>query len=204
MGRPIKIRHTNGSTPVDTGYNNPAGSGNTYGVVGGITSQSGSQILCSVKLPSLAVGNGYIVRQRSATKFLVANATAINDEAIVAGVTYIITTLGTTNWAALGASSNAAVGDVFTATVAGTGLTTTGVVNQVGICALSNTAPLTVDGTMSITATRADASTFRLAKLSSYFGLDFLGNGYVLSFNAAAVANPSNGQPYPIVQVASA
>lgn len=204
MGRPIKIAHFNGATPVDTGYNNPDGSGNTYGVVGGITSQSGTQILCQVKLPGLAAGAGYIVRQRSATKFLVARASAIQDEAIVAGTSYIITVVGNTDWAALGASSDADVGDVFTATVAGTGLTTTGVVNQVGLCALSNASPLTVDGTMSITATKADASTFRLAKLSSYYGLDFSGDGYVLSFNAAAAANPSNGQPYPIVQVASA
>lgn len=203
MGRPIKIAKYNGATPVDTGYDNPSGSSNTYGVVGGLTGLTGKQIVCQVKLPSLAVGAGYIVRQRSASKFLVAKATAINDENIVAGVTYVITVLGTTNWTALGASPDAAVGDVFTATVAGTGLTTTGQVNQCGICVLVNLASPSSDNTMSVTATKADATTFRLAKISTSFGLDFSGNGYVLSFNAAAAANPGNGQPYPIVTVAS-
>ena len=203
MGRPIKIARFQGATPVDSGYNNPGGSSNTYGVVGGNTGGAGKQILCQVKLPGLAVGAGYIIRQRSATKFLVAKAATIQDESIVAGVSYVITFLGTTDWAALGAGPDAAVGNVFTATVSGAGLTTTGQVNQCGICALVNLASPSVDNTMSITATKADATTFRLAKLGTSFGLDFSGSGYVLSFNAAAAANPANGQPYPIVTVAS-
>lgn len=204
MGRPIKIARYNGAIPVDTGYDNPTGPSNTYGVVGGRTGLTGKQISCQVKLPGLAMGAGYIVRQRSAHKFLVAKATAINDESIVAGVTYVITLLGTTDWAALGASPDAAEGDVFTATKSGAGLTTTGQVNQCGVCVLVNLASPSSDNTMSVTATKANSTTFRLAKISTSFGLDFSGDGYVLSFNTAAAADPNNGQPYPIVTVASA
>lgn len=203
MGRPIKIAKYQGAIPVDTGYNNPDGALNTYGVVGGKTGLTGNQILCQVKLPSLAVGAGYIIRQRSATKFLAAKASAIQDENIVAGVTYVITLLGTTDWEALGAGPNASEGDVFTAIINGTGLTTTGQVNQCGVCVLVDLANPSSDNTMSVTITKADTTTARLAKIATSFGLDYSNNPYVLSFNAAAGADPSNGQPYPVAQVAS-
>lgn len=68
MGRPLKIAKVNGSTPVDSGFNNPDGSGNTYGVVGGATSSSGQQILPRVSIGRNSSGTG---------TFIWSNATAI-------------------------------------------------------------------------------------------------------------------------------
>lgn len=205
MGRPIKTAKLQGSTPVDSGYNNPAGSGNTYSVVGGNTGTTGKQILCQVKLPRQSAGPGYIIRQKGARKFLAATVASVQDEDIVQGETYVITLLGTTNWQALGASATAAVGDVFTAKIDGTGLTTTGQVNQCGICVLVNLATPTVDNTMSIKATDVNATDFYLSKISKTYGIDFANpaNAYMLSFNAAAAADPGNGQPLQVVTVES-
>lgn len=199
MGRPLKIRKTQGSTPVDSGFNN------LYGVVGGDTDQSGSQILCRVKIGIQDEDDGYIIRQKGAKKFLVASVTTIEDEDIEAGLSYVITSVGNTDWAALGASTNATVGDVFTAKISGAGLTTTGQVNRVGVCTLANLADTALtDNTMTITATKADTSTFRLSQATNHWGLDFTtSNPYVLSFGAAANANPP-GLLYPVVTVASA
>lgn len=209
MGRPLKIRKTQGSTPVDSGFNNPDGLSNTYGVVGGNTNQSGAgtgpQILCRVKIGTQAEANGYIIRQKGAKKFLVGSSVTIQDENIVAGLSYVITLVGTTDWAALGASTNATVGDIFTAKISGSGLTTTGQVNRVGVCVLADLddAALT-DNTMTITATKADTSTFRLSQATNHWGLDFTTpDPYVLSFNAAENANPPD-LLYPVVTVASA
>lgn len=200
MGRPLKIRKTQGSTPVDSGFNNPAG----YGVVGGNTEQSGSQILCRVKLESQSEGNGYVIRQKGAKKFLVASVATIQDEDVIVGLSYVITVLGNTDWTALGASSNPALGDIFTAKVSGTGLTTTGAVNRVGICQLSNSANgALASNTMTITATKNDASTTRLSEATNHWGIDFSSNPYVLSFGAAAAENPPD-LLYPVVTVASA
>ena len=203
MGRPIKTAKLNGSIGVDSGYNNPTGPTNTYGVVAGNTALTPPSILCRVKIGTDAEANGYIIRQRGTRKYLVADGTAVADENIVAGNSYVITVLGTTNWTALGASSNPSVGDIFTAKISGTGLTTTGQVNRVGVCILANLAngALTAN-TMTVTATKADASTVRLAKFGTSYGIDFSNNGYTLTFNAAGPA-PA-GTLYPLAQVASA
>lgn len=148
MGRPIKISKI---SSVDTGYNNPAGALNTYGVVGGDTAQTNPTILCRVKIGANAEADGYIIRQKGARKFLVSDGT------------------------------------------------------NTGVCVLADlaNASLTAD-TMTITATKVDTTTVRLSQISDYFGLDFANTPYYLTFNAAAAAAPSNGQPYELVQVASA
>ena len=56
MGRPLKIAKIYGSTPVDSGFDNPEGSANTYGVVGGITSLSDQQVLTRVAIGSSISG----------------------------------------------------------------------------------------------------------------------------------------------------
>jgi hypothetical protein len=148
MGRPLKISKT---SSIDTGYNNPAGSGNTYGVVAGNTNQTNPTIQCRVKIGANAEANGYIIRQKGARKFLVSDGT------------------------------------------------------NTGICVLANLANgALTDDTMTITVTKADTSTTRLARLAAHDGIDFSNNHYTLTFNAAAGASPSTGIPYAIVQVANA
>lgn len=146
MGRPLKIAK---SATIDSGFNNPAGSGNTYGVVGGDTALSVPTVLCRVKIGANAETDGYIIRQKGASKFLVSDGT------------------------------------------------------NTGICSLANLADGTLTSdTMTVTITKLDTTTARLAKFSNHFGLDFSDTGYYLTFNAAAAA-PS-GMLYTVAQVASA
>lgn len=73
MGRPLKIKE---SATVDTGFNNPAGASNTYGVVGGLTEATGVEILAYVKIGSAAESStGHILRQKGKNKFLVTDGT---------------------------------------------------------------------------------------------------------------------------------
>ena len=71
MGRPMK---TSKISEVDTGYNNPAGALNTYGVVAGDTAQTGPQTLVRVKVGGNIEADGFIIRQKGARKYLVEDA----------------------------------------------------------------------------------------------------------------------------------
>ena len=83
----------------------------------------------------------YIIKQKGAKRYLVADVSTVNDEDIALGSIYVIATLGTTDWAALGCPGTAFVGKVFRATVAGTGLTTTGTARLVQVAKLVSGAP---------------------------------------------------------------
>jgi hypothetical protein len=78
MGRPLK---TTKALNVDTGFNNPAGILNTYGVVGGnasgIPGLSTKILLCRVKIGSNAELNGAILRQKGARKFSVTDGSNV-------------------------------------------------------------------------------------------------------------------------------
>lgn len=120
------------------------------GVVGGspatsTASATNPEIACLVNI-LLADGTdsqtatssytGRIIRQKGSHKFLVAaTGAAIADESFVVGQAYQVSTLGTTDWAAVGAGTGVAVGDIFTATAAGAG---TGEAYIVGQCVLAN------------------------------------------------------------------
>lgn len=69
MGRPLKIAKAFGKS---SKFNNPPGETNTYGVVGGDTGILGSQIVVRVKIGANAEADGWIVRQKGRSKFLVA------------------------------------------------------------------------------------------------------------------------------------
>ena len=72
MGRPVKIKK---SATVDIGFNNPTG-GNYYGVVGGTDSLSTSDnpvLKVRVKIGANAEADGYIIRQKGASKYLVSD-----------------------------------------------------------------------------------------------------------------------------------
>ena len=168
------------------------------GVVGGINagqvSANNPVVTCTVNI-ALAAGSsaganaGGIIRQKGARKFLVQDYTAIQDEDILPGNAYKITSLGTTNWQALGAPAGAVAGDIFTATVSGAGLTTTGVVNLVGQCVLYSTTPTA--GNMSITMSIADSTPTYISKLTNKFAQDFNGGEVGGAANTGDVWNPA-------------
>ena len=211
MGRPLKIqKNSTGSgnggvaVAVDQGYPNQgsltapvgptvAGLSSTQflGVVGGsstaATTTTFPRIVVQVNI-TLASGSaagsaaGYIIRQKGAHKYLVADTTSRS--ALVVGNAYIITTVGDTDWAASGAP-NAAVGTTFTATVANAN-TGTGRVNLIGTCILSDAAAPT-NGNMSIAWMQNDSSELYLSKLTNKFMLDWTGG--TDSYAAADVIN---------------
>jgi hypothetical protein len=75
---------------------------------------------------------------------------------------------------------------------------------NIGQCSLVDLANGTLtDNSMTITITRGDAATRRLAKLGDAFGIDFTNQGYILTFGAAS-STPPAGSPYQIATVASA
>lgn len=186
MGRPLKIKK---STTSDIGFNpfsaltNPiypstptTFDGTEYlGVVGGANAGVATAAFPVVKCRARIVGtedDAYIITQKGTTKYQVATVTAVNDEDMVVGRSYRILSVGTTNWAACGASgSNAAVGDVFTATAAGAG---TGTVQNVGTCVLANQADGTLSlGNMNITFSTGDSTAQLISKLTNKFALDY-------------------------------
>lgn len=74
MGRPLKIKE---SATVDVGFNNPAG-GKYYGVVGGDTDLSNYDhpvVKVRVKITGESEADGYIIRQKGASKYLVSDGT---------------------------------------------------------------------------------------------------------------------------------
>ena len=193
MGRPLKTTKAAG---IDTGF--PSA---TSGVVGGKTSISGSQILARVKIGSQAEANGYILRQKGKNKFLVASTTLIQDEDIVANNSYIITDTSGTDWSYFGIKGAAANGQVFTATVNGTGLATNGTVNLVGVCTLANTANASLaSNTMTVECGYANLSAFKAKTLSNHHVTNFSDAKFIADFNTGNAST----QPYPTVTVASA
>ena len=74
MGRPLKIKE---SATKDIGFNNPTG-GSYYGVVGGtdaLSTASNPTIKIRVKVGANAEADGYIIRQKGASKYLVSDGT---------------------------------------------------------------------------------------------------------------------------------
>jgi hypothetical protein len=188
MGRPLKIKK---STTSDIGFNpfsaltNPVYpsdptvfDGTEYlGVVGGANADVATAAFPVVKCRAFITGTGaeadaYIITQKGTTKYQVATVTAVNDEDMVVGQAYRILSVGTTNWAACGASnSNAAVGDVFTATAVGAG---TGTVQNVGTCILANEADTALTaGNMNITFSIGDSTAQRISRLTNKYALDY-------------------------------
>jgi hypothetical protein len=116
--------------------------------------------------------NGAIIRQKGVRKFMVVDYTSIADEAIILGATYMIATLGTTNWQLFGAPAGAIVGTIFTATAAGSN-SGTGTAYAVGTCVLYSATPTA--GNMAITMSIADSTPTYISKLTNKFVQDFNG-----------------------------
>ena len=199
MGRPLKIKKTQ---TVDIGfpvlgqlespvYPDTLNTTEFIGVVGGANAIGGSSVATSanpvvrvqVYLPTGGPGSaeaaGFIITQKGATKYLVADTTSVADEDLVVGRTYIINSVGTTDWQACGASPRGqiggvlqyAAGDIFTATAVGSG---SGTAFEVGVCALANeaTGALT-EGNMNIAIFNGDSTDILVSKLTNKFALDY-------------------------------
>jgi hypothetical protein len=202
MGRPLKIqKRSTGSgnggaaVSVDIGFPNfgsltapVTNTGDTLsateylGVVGGAAptdtpsaTNPRIDVIVNIANPSgsgIGVAAGYIIRQKGSHKYLVGDATGVNDGSFVVGQAYQVVTLGTTNWQSIGAEADIAVGGIFTATGADGG--GNGVAYSVGVCVLDNdTTPAA--GLMAITFTNTDSTATTISKLTNKFLLDWTG-----------------------------
>jgi hypothetical protein len=197
MGRPLKIKI---SDTQDAGFNNPgddvanrtpAGE-EFFGVVGGniSTSDDTFPVTTTRVRPAggsiTAEGEGFILRQKGASKFLVSrlDASAIDPEDAVVGSIVRIVSVGDTDWNAMGMPGNGFVsaGAIFTveaASVAGT----SGTVAECGTCTLANVndASLAV-GDMTVTYGDAASSLVRLKRFSNKHGISFADAPVLLNF----------------------
>jgi len=146
MGRPLKIKK---STTKDIGFNSFANLDNTtqvipvgmttsefLGVVGGANTNIATSAYPVVKITANVngqQGSAYIITQKGTTKYLVSGEDSVTAGSFTPGFSYQITSLGTTNWTAIGAGVNPQVGQVFTATGVGAG---TGTASDAGQCVL--------------------------------------------------------------------
>jgi hypothetical protein len=149
--------------------NQYADTNNVIGGTGGLTTISGNQVRANVYVAGASVpALGSLLRSKGKSKFLVNDVTAIQDEYITTGNAYVITSVGTTNWAFLGGPQSAGVGDIFTATNQNPSLTTTGVVNLLGVCTLANIPNANLSaGSMSI---GVDTAVISYANVNVYVG----------------------------------
>jgi hypothetical protein len=169
------------------------------GVVGGapvISAPSASYpvVSCQVNiaLPSgtgAGVATGRIIRQKGAHKFLVVDTTTVNDEDMVANASYMILSLGGTDWQQMGAPDGAIAGTIFTCT-ATVASASTGTALLVGNCILTDSNTPTV-GNMSIAmAVGGDSTEVYISKLTNKFAQDFNGGATGGNADSGDVWNP--------------
>jgi hypothetical protein len=206
MGRPLKIKK---STTIDIGFNNfgnltaatiPTGltSNQFIGVVGGantsIATTSYPVVLVGANVNGV-VGNAYIIRQKGTTKYLVGSQDVVTANILTPGFSYVITSLGTTDWGLIGANDTYAVGDIFTATAASTD--GSGTASDVGICTLTNqgnTAALT-SGQMNMLFSYDGnvANVVPVKRLKNKFILDYDNTEYAATFFDTGNTTPKSG-----------
>ena len=160
-----------GAAPTDT----PSATNPRVDVTVNIANPSGSGI---------GVAQGYIISQKGSHKYLVGDATGVNDGSFVVGQAYQISTVGTTtNWTAAGAPANFGLGTIFTATsVGGSG---NGAANSVGVCVLDDDVTPAA-GLMAITYTLGDSTATTISKLTNKWLLNWAGGS---TYAATSVIN---------------
>jgi hypothetical protein len=230
---PVNLSATTGQSVaasvgvVDSGFNNPAGISNTYGVVGGNTAIYGSQVLCSVAIGQ--TGTGTIATASTSTtvtgvdtefttELAVGSVLTLSDGTLVGYVDTITTDVE------LELVANAEVNSLGVAFVYATNEpgfivrqkgkqkylvqgATSGLVAQCQTANVANAA--LTPNTMNIVATYADSSTAFVQSLSDV-NLEIFGNSAPLlqnanpayaTFNSAEDANVDAGISYPIVSI---
>lgn len=193
------INSPGAAVPVDQGYpnfgslTNPVynsadtlSSADFLGVVGGMSSTATSASY-PIVLPQVNIaladgtdtgaGNGRIVRQKGAHKFLVAYvASTTAPGSLIVGQAYMVASVGTTtDWNAVGhAEGNVAVGDVFTATATGSG---NGTAYPVGQCVLANSGSPAA-GFMSVEFSVGDSAAVYASYITNKWVRDWNGMTY--------------------------
>jgi len=197
MGRPLKIKI---SDTQDAGFNNPGDdvanrtpTGELfYGIVGGniSTSDYTFPVTTTRVFPSggsiTTEAEGFIVRQKGASKYLVSrlDASAIDPANAVVGTIVRIVSVGDTDWNAMGMSgdgfvTNGAIFTVEAASAAGS----SGTIAECGTCSLVNVNDAALSaGDMTVTFTAADSSAVRLKRFSNRHGIPFTGDPVLLNF----------------------
>lgn len=196
MGRPLKIKI---SETVDAGYNNPGDdvanrtpAGELYfGVVGGnIANSSNTFPVTTTRVRPTggsitAEGEGFILRQKGASKFLVSrlDASAIDPANAVVGSTVRVVAVGDTDWASMGAGKGTiAVGHIFTVEAA-SAAGSSGTVAECGICTLANEADAALStGSMTVTYGDVGSSLVRLKRFSNKHGISFADAPVLLNY----------------------
>ena len=196
MGRPLKIKI---SETVDAGYNNPGDdvanrtpSGELFfGVVGGnISTSSNTFPVTTTRVRPTggsitAEGEGFILRQKGASKFLVSrlDASAIDPANAVVGGTVRVVAVGDTDWASMGAGKGTiAVGHIFTVEAA-SAAGSSGTVAECGICTLANEADGALStGSMTVTYGDVGSSLVRLKRFSNKHGISFADAPVLLNY----------------------
>ena len=145
--------------------------GTYVGGTGGYTSQTGRQIQPTVKVRSATATTGSIIAQKGAHKFQVADENTVQDENIVLGQEYRITSVGTTDWTLFTSITNVNTNDVFTSEIAGVN-SGTGTVVNVNTCTLVNLATPTAANTMSILCTAANVSNANVGNIGANLSLN--------------------------------
>lgn len=224
MGRPLKIQKLSPGSgiitsivanpvPVDQGFPQfqnldpstqviPSGmTGAEYlgvtggGYDGGVATATFPVVAVNAYFPIAAAGEAaYIITQKGQYKYLVAAQATVAVTAIIPGNSYIINTLGTTNWTAIGAGPTPAVGDVFTATKVGAG---TGLASEVVPAYLSNVATGSlVAGQMNMSFTPdAGTTTILASRLTNKYIWDDATppNRYAVNFFTSDVSTAKSG-----------
>jgi hypothetical protein len=212
----------------DSGDGYPETNSTTYSIVGGNSSIYGKQVFGRVAISQTGVGT--ITTSASSNTVIgvgtdFANTTVTGTGISLANGVFVgyVTDSANTTATTVKLLANAAIASAASSFVYATheqgwivrqkgktkylvqGITS----GLVGACYTANTANnALVPGTMNIVATFSDASTRYVQALTNHVGEIFAGDGtlanstpVVTSFNTAAVANTSNGQPYPIVTI---
>ena len=212
---------------VDSGFNNPAGINNTYGVVGGNTAIFGSQVLCRVAIGQTGTGT---LSALTTSNAVTGTGTAFDAELAVGSVLttstnvllgYVANIANATSLTLTGNAASNASGVSFVYATNEPGFVvrqkgkqkylvqgaTSGLVAQCQTANVANSA--LTPNTMNIVATYANSSTAFVQSLSDT-NLEIFGNSAPLlqnanpayaTFNSAEEANASAGIAYPIVSI---
>jgi len=210
MGRPLKIQsYSTGSgdttrngvgVALDQGFPQfanldpttqviPVGmtSSEFLGVVGGLESVS-STAFPVVKITANVngqQGNAYIITQKGQNKYLVSGEDSVNAGSFTVGFAYQITSLGNTNWTAIGAGTNPTVGKIFTATGVGAG---SGTASDCGQCVLVANATIN-SGQMNMIFNANGGSAYA-SRLTNKYIWDGSNTRYAVNFFVAGTSTP--------------
>jgi phage-related protein len=195
MGRPLKIKK---STTIDIGFNDfgnlevpvvPVGLTTTefLGVVGGGNVGIATDDYPVVKITANVNGQqgaAYIITQKGTTKYLVSGENSVNAGSFTPGFSYQILTLGNTDFTAIGAGINPTVGQVFTATGAGSG---SGTASDAGQCQLIANATIN-SGEMNMIFSANGGSVYA-SRLTNKYIYDSAGGRFAVNFFVAGDTN---------------